>query len=177
MRMTLALGLLAATALAPLQASGRPLEDFFGQYAGRTISTTKEGLSERDLNVTIRPSKKGFSLDWTTIIREAGETRHRGYSINFLPSKREGIYGSAMRSDMFGGQEPLDPLKGEPYVWARVHQDKLTVYSLLITDAGGYELQVYDRELTPEGMRLTFSRTRDGEPLKVINGTLERVGK
>jgi hypothetical protein len=175
MRITLSLALLTATALAPVQVNGRPLEDFFGQYAGRTISTTSEGLSERDLNVNIRSAKKGFTLQWTTVIREAGETRHRGYTIDFQPSNRKGIYGSAMRSDKFGGKEPLDPLKGEPYVWARVREDTLTVYSLVITDTGGYEIQVFDRELTSDGMRLTFSRTRDGEQLKVINGTLERL--
>jgi len=46
---------------------------------------------------------------------------------------------------------------------------------LVITDEGGYEIQVYDRTLIAEGMSLRFSRVRDGKVLKQINGTLERV--
>ena len=178
-RVILAFGLMSAIGSRPTGAVDRPLEDFFGQYAGQTISEAGAGLAERDLNVTIRPWKKGkgFTLEWTTVIRSADETRRQSHSINFQPSARPGIYGAAMRSDMFGGQGALDPLKGDPYVWARIDEDTLTVHSLLITEEGGYEMQVFDRTLMPEGgMRLTFSRLRDGQPLKVIHGTLQRIG-
>jgi hypothetical protein len=180
LRVILAFGLMFAIAARPGRAADSPLQDFFGHYAGRTISEAGAGLSERDLNVAIRPWQKGkgFTLEWTTVIRRrADETRRQSYSINFQPSARPSIYGAAMRSDMFGGQGALDPLKGDPYVWARIDEDTLTVHSLLITEEGGYEMQVVDRTLTPEGgLRLTFSRIRDGHPLKVIHGTLQRIG-
>jgi hypothetical protein len=177
-RLLLASLALAAARPAPLAAAtaDRPLGDFFGEYAGESISETDDGLSARDLSVTIKPWRSaGFTVEWTTVIRAGGGTRRQSYSIDFQPSPRPGIYGSAMRNDLFGGEAPLDPLKGEPYVWARIDGDTLTVYSLLITDDGGYEIQQFDRTLTEGGMRLAFTRVRDGEKLRTINGTLKRV--
>jgi hypothetical protein len=171
-----ALAVLALAAARPAAAADRPLKDFFGEYAGQTISGAADELSARDLSVSIEPWKAdGFTVKWTTVIRGRDGVRRQSYSINFQPSPRPGIYGSAMRADMFGGQAPLDPLKGEPYVWARIDGDRLDVYSLMITDDGGYEIQLFDRRLTADGMDLTFSRVRDGETLREINGTLKRV--
>jgi len=157
-------------------AEGRPIKDFFGQYIGRTISVMGEGLSSRDLNVAIKPHKKGFTLDWTTVTRKAdGTTKSKSYSINFQGTNRAGIYASAMRNDVFGNAVPLDPLKGDPYVWAGIDGETLTVHAMLITDDGGYEMQVYDRTLTEDGMLLRFSRIRDGQQLKLITGTLKKI--
>ena len=79
-----------------------------------------------------------------------------------------------MRRDAFGHSEPLDPLKGEPYVWADIEGPTLRVHALLITDDGGYEMQVYRRTLTADGMTLEFSRNRNGKELKTIYGNLQR---
>jgi hypothetical protein len=168
---------LAAAWPGPLAAADRPLRDFFGEYVGQSISGAEEGLTARDLNVVIKPWKeRGFTLDWTTVIHARSGTRRQSYSINFQPSPRPGIYGSAMRNDMFGGEAPLDPLKGGPYVWARIDGDTLTVNSMTITDEGGYEIQTFNRTLTPQGMQLSFSRVRNGETLREIDGVLKRVG-
>ena len=68
---------------------------------------------------------------------------------------------------------PINPLnEGDPFVWATIKGDTLTVYALLITEAGGYELQTYARTLTADGMRLSFTRLRDGQQLKAITGVL-----
>jgi hypothetical protein len=79
-----------------------------------------------------------------------------------------------MHKDMFGQSEPLDPIKGEPYFWADIHGATLTVRALLIGDDGGYEIQVYRRTLTPDGMALKFTRNRNGTELKTIYGLLQR---
>jgi hypothetical protein len=79
-----------------------------------------------------------------------------------------------MHRDTFGHAEPLDPLKGEPYVWAGISGPTLTVHALLITNDGGYEIQVYRRTLTADGMALTFSRNRNGRELKTVYGVLGR---
>ena len=156
----------------------RPIKDFFGTYVGRSISTVEEGLSERDLAVSIKPYKdNGYTVDWTTLIRKKdAEWSRKSYSINFGPTKRPGIYGSEMRSNMFGGAVPLDPLAGEPFFWSRIDGDTLSVYALIIREDGGYEMQVYDRTWTPKGLELKFTRFRNGEPLKLISGMLERKG-
>jgi hypothetical protein len=45
---------------------------------------------------------------------------------------------------------------------------------MLITDDGGYEMQVYRRTLTDDGMSLSFSRNRNGQELKTVYGVLAR---
>jgi hypothetical protein len=173
----LALFLLAGAA-ASAEVPDRPIKDFFGTYAGRSINTVEQGLSERDLAVSIKPHKdRGFTIEWTTLIRHNNaDWSRKTYTINFGPTTRPGIYGSQMRSNMFGGAVPLDPLEGQPYVWARVEGDTMTVYALIIREDGGYEIQTFDRTWTPKGLDLKFTRFRDGEPLKLITGKLERTG-
>lgn len=163
--------------LAPAHAADRPIEDFYGEYVGQSISGTDEGLNRRDLAVTIRPAEtgEGFVIGWTTIIpKEGGETVRRQWSIAFQPAGRPHLFGSAMQKDMFGNLQPLDPLKGEPYVWARIRGDTLSVYVMLVTKDGGYEMQAYHRTLTDGGMHLRFTRQREGTTLKVVEGTLTR---
>jgi hypothetical protein len=154
-----------------------PLEKFFGNYVGQSISLADQGLSERDLAVTIKPyQKEGFSLDWTTITkRPEGKTKHQSYSVAFEPTSRPGIFRAAQRRNMFGHFMPLDPMAGEPYLWAHLGDDTLTVQAMLITEDGGYEIQTYERSLAPHGLDLTFSRVADGKVLKTINGVLRRA--
>lgn len=154
------------------------LQKFFGSYTGQSISLADQGLSERDLAVTIKPyQNEGFSLDWTTITkRPDGKTKHQSYSVAFEPTPREGIYRAAQRRNMFGHFTPLDPMAGEPYLWAHLSDDTLTVQALLITEDGGYEIQTYERRLAPHGLDLTFSRIADGKILKTIDGVLRKEG-
>ena len=95
--------------------------------------------------------------------------------VEFIATKRPNIYSSAMKTNVFGGRQALDPLKGDPYVWARIDGQTLTQYVMIITDEGGYEMQTYERTLIASGMSLRFSRVRVGKVLKEVNGTLERV--
>lgn len=162
---------------APAWADDARMSDFFGDYSGRTISSTEGDLSERDLSVSIKGEKKGFVVDWTTVTYNAsGKSKRKSYSITFLPTARDSIFASAMKKNAFGAQVPLDPIKGEPYVWGRISGQTLTVYALHITDDGGYEMQVTDRTLNGDGLDLRFSRVRDGKPLMEITGTLVRTG-
>lgn len=173
----IALWLVALLAVAG-EAAEHSIAPFIGEYRGRAISDSGAGLDERDLSVVIEERGKGaFVVKWTTISRgsESGRLRKKAYEVAFIPTRRENIYSSAMKTNVFGGRQAMDPLKGDPYVWARIDGNTLTIYALIITDEGGYEIQVYDRTLTDAGMSLRFSRVRDGEVLKQIEGTLERV--
>jgi hypothetical protein len=172
----LAAGFLIFPAVSAGAANAVGIEAFYGRYTGQAISTMEEGISKRDLSVRIIDAGKGsFTLDWITFTRkEDGRRKRKSYSITFRPTKRGNVYGSAMRSDKFGNAMPLDPLKGEPYVWARIQDKTLTVHALHITEDGGYEMQVYDRTLTDDGLQLRFSRVNNGEQLKLITGTLVR---
>jgi hypothetical protein len=159
-------------------AADAALAQFFGEYAGRAVQAPNEALAPRDLGIKIGPhDKDGFSLDWTTVIHGADGPKRQTYSINFAPLERAGFFASAMRNDTFGHAEPLDPLKGDPYIWARIAGRTLTVHAMLITDDGGYEMQVYERTLTEggSGMSIKFTRNRDGRQLKTVTGLLKRM--
>lgn len=173
--LVLALVLTFGPATSSLGNSGT-LQKFFGSYTGQSISLADQGLSERDLAVTIKPyQNEGFSLDWTTITkRPDGKTKHQSYSVAFEPTPRAGIYRAAQRRNMFGHFTPLDPMAGEPYLWAHLSDDTLTVQALIITEDGGYEIQTYERRLAPHGLDLTFSRISDGKILKTIDGVLRK---
>ncbi|WP_037457736.1 hypothetical protein [Skermanella stibiiresistens] len=178
--LTLGLMLAAMLALAPgaVRAADRAtLQKFIGNYVGQSISLADQGLSERDLAVTIKPyGDDGFSLDWTTITkRPEGKSKQQSYSVAFEPTPRAGIFRAAQRRNMFGHFTPLDPMAGEPLLWAHLGTDTLTVQALLITEDGGYEIQTYERKLAAHGLDLTFSRVADGKVLKTISGVLRRV--
>ena len=156
-------------------AGAQPYERFFGDYEGEAISDTDGELEQRDLKVSIGPIEDGFSINWVVVTtKTGGKVKRKEYTVNFKPSGREGIYRSAMRTNVFGQAVPLDPLQGDPYVWARIEDDALRVHALIIREDGGYELQVYNRVLTPTGLDLSYSRIRDGEVLRTVTGTLKR---
>jgi hypothetical protein len=151
-------------------------DKFMGEYVGEGISVTEPSLRKRDLKVTISPTEDGFQVAWVSVTRRAsGKIKRSAYAINFKPSKKEHVYSAAMRTDMFGNQVPLDPMRGDPYVWARIDGDTLFVYQMLINEKGGYEMQVYERTFTSTGLDLKYSRVRDGEVLRTITGKLKRI--
>lgn len=175
MRATLSFALLLLVLAATPALAQSAAQKFVGDWSGQTISTTAEGLEQRDLAVTITAKDKAFAVKWTTIIRKDNKVDRREFQVEFQPTPRDGVYSAAMRTNMFGAREPLDPLKGDPYVWARIKGDTLTVHALHILDDGGYEMQVYDRTVTGETMTLKFSRVRDGQQLVGITGTLKKT--
>jgi hypothetical protein len=129
-----------AWSAAPAQAQDKRISAFFGEYEGNSISSTEQGLSKRYLSVSIQPKDEGFTLKWTTITyKKAGEAKPKAYSIDFRSSARPNIFASEMRKNKFSGSVPLDPLKGEPCVWGRLHGSSLTVHALMITNDGSYE--------------------------------------
>ena len=67
-------------------------------------------------------------------------------------------------------------MRGQPYVWARIQGDILSVFMMLITDDGGYEVHAYHRTLTTGGMKLRFTVQHGDKTLKVIEGTLKKTG-
>ncbi|MDP2697954.1 hypothetical protein [Thalassospira sp.] len=157
-------------------ARAESIDPFIGEYHGAAIDYGQDELKARDLDVSIKQNAKGFSIDWSTVIyKDDGREKLAKLSIDFYESDRPGIYGSAMRTGLFGKRVPNDPMQGEPFVWARIVNGTLTVHALYITENGGYEMQVYDRTLDQDGnIDLVFERFRDGEAIRAIKGKLER---
>lgn len=151
-------------------------EQFIGDYTGGAEVVSADGSREhRNMAVTISETKEGFTVQWTSVIHKSdGRVKENTFSIDFLPSDREGIFSAAMGRSLFGQAVPLDPMKGEPYVWGRIVGDTMSVFSLFISDDGGYEMQQYDRTLAEGGLQLDFSLSRNGEQQRSVSTFLER---
>lgn len=173
----LAVAGLALALPAPVSADDKPISAFLGRYVGKTLMQSDKDVTIRDLDVMIEKAKNGgFTVEWSTITYRADKTQKKSnFKVTFQDTRREGVFGSAMRRNKFGKAIPLDPLKGEPYVWSRIDGNTLTVNMMLITAAGSYEIQTYDRTLTDDGLDLRFFRVRDGKSLKEIRAKLKRV--
>lgn len=162
--------------MAPAASALEPLEPFFGRYVGKSVSVDAGGVTVRDLSVEIDRFENGFSLTWTALIpRAGGDAKRKSYTTNFKPTKNPNTFKAAQRRDLFGAMVPHDPLAGDPYVWARLKQDTLSVFALVIDEDGTYEMQVYDRTLTDGGLDLAFSRYREGNLLRRLEGVLTRT--
>jgi len=172
----LAIGALALFALSfATNLPAADFERFVGSYAGSAQVESDGESQKRDMSVTIAPAGKGFEVNWKSIsYRADGRIKEKEYAIDFLPTRRDGIYASAMGIDVFGNPTQLDPMKGDPYVWGRITGDTLTVFSLFIDQNGGYEMQEYNRTLADGGLDLDYQRIRNGEKLKRIRVFLER---
>lgn len=154
------------------------VEPFIGRYIGHSISNLEDNVSARDFDVTIMEGRKGgFKVSWTTFIHKGnGAVKKKASTIAFKRTGRPGVFASAQKKDMFGNHTPYDPMDGDPYVWARISGKKLSVFGLLVTDSGGYEMQVYHRTLTDRGMELEFTRMGEEGLIRRVSGNLQRVG-
>lgn len=158
----------------PLAASG--IEDFLGSYTGSAEVLGPDGEpSTRDLSVEIAETKKGFSVRWSsTTEKRRGRRKEKSYHVEFVHSNRRGVFSAAMQRNLFGHEVQLDPMKGEPYVWARIEGGTLTVFSMFIYENGDYEMQQYDRSLSAEGFDLDYTAHRNGALVRQIQTTLKR---
>jgi hypothetical protein len=161
--------------LLPGMAGAVDISRFVGVYAGTAEFVVDGTPQQRDMSTTIEATRDGFELNWTSVTYKSdGRTKEKTYAIEFVPSERDNIYQSAMKSNLFGKAVPLDPLKGEPFVWARFEGDMLSVFSLFINEAGNYEVQEFHRTLVPEGLHLRFLRVHNGVTEREIETLLER---
>lgn len=162
--------------LLPVAAGAAGIGAFAGEYSGSAAVVKPGGETEqRDMSVVIRETRDGFMLRWTSVsIKKDGRRKAKTYEITFQPSGRGDVFAAAMTRNVFGHAVQLDPMKGEPYVWARIIDDTLTVFSLFIAPNGDYEMQQYDRRLAPGGLDLIFSSHRNGIPMRVLQTFLKR---
>ena len=149
---------------------------FVGSYSGSADVVQVDGTSvPRDMSVEVKETRNGFTVTWTSVTyRASGKVSEKSYTVDFVPSGRGQVYAAAQKKNVFGHEVQLDPMKGEPYVWARIEGGTLTVFSLFVDVNGGYNLQQYDRTLTEGGLDLRFQTIRDGRILRAVDTFLER---
>ncbi|KIC11421.1 hypothetical protein RA19_07575 [Leisingera sp. ANG-M1] len=165
----------AALLLLPLQALA-DVARFAGEYTGSVDIVKADGDTDpRDMSVEIRETRKGFTLRWTaTTEKDDGRKKTKSYEVEFVPSGRDGVFSAAMTRNVFGHAVPLNPMEGEPFVWGRLTNGTLTVFSLFIHPNGDYEMQQYDRTLAEGGLNLVYSSRLNGEPKRQLETFLAR---
>lgn len=150
------------------------LDAFFGHWRGQGVAEGENemflSMSARDIDVTIRPHDDAFTVAWTTVIRAGSpddpEIRRNSATLFFEPTDRENVWEAE------GSENPLDD--GAPLSWARLEGATLTVYQLVISERGGYDLTSYARTLEEDRMILVFTRLQDGAPVRSVRGRLTR---
>ncbi len=157
---------------------------FYGDWQGATLTTNEGGgidATPADLNVLIEPDGSGFRMQWTGFTQENSDAPLVRSTIEarFTPTDRQGVFAfnpeqSSMLLRLFGDPSTNNPLKGEPLLWARLSDQTLSVYGLVIDERGGFDLYQHVRTLTGDGMTALYSlRTEHGVEL-TLEGQLQR---
>ncbi len=159
------------------------LKAFFGTYVGVAQSTDTHGgtKEQRDIDIVITPyESSGFRINWTNVTlvqgrRDLPGVERRVSQVIMVPGSGPGYFVEAKAYNPFREHEEMEPMGGDPVQWAVLDDDGLFVYSFVILDDGRYELQVYRRWLTKEGLDLHFERIVDDAVLRVIDGHTVRA--
>jgi hypothetical protein len=169
-RFWIVLAVLIAAA-APATAQNLSIAAFYGTFQGNGVAENEDSayfaMTPRDFDVAIAPADNGFTITWTSVIREGGDPK--------APNVRRKSTTRAFTSTgkgMFRAVDSGDPVKGEEASWARIRKNTLTVYAMTVDPDGTYQMQRYDRTLSGTGMDLTFTRTKDGERTRRVKGKL-----
>jgi len=182
-----AIGLVLASMLVCSKAaSAAELEDYFGTYVGvATVEKGEPGESKkRDIDMIISPYKKnGFQIEWIAVSlvngrRDVPGVTRQKHKVLFEPDDRGCcLFVEVGEYNPFTENEALRPMLGEPVRWAVLDSNGLQVYSFAILEDGDYELQIYNRRLTDQGIDLLYERIKDGTVKRRITGRTVRTSE
>lgn len=159
-------------AAVPAAAENLTPKAFYGVYSGTGIARSKDsfyfGITMRDLDVEIRPEGDGFTVSWTTVLRQGGtpenpDVRKKTTKIAFKPSDNPKTWKAVDRTD---------PYSPEGMSWVRISGRTMTTYIMTISKNGKYNLQSYARTISGRGMDLEFTRIKDGETTRTVKAKL-----
>jgi hypothetical protein len=168
---------------AGLNAATGPLAPFFGTYVGiaEVNDTDGGGHEQRDMDIVIEPYQDdGFRLHWVNVTlvdgrRDVKGVERRVQEVLFRPAPKGDFFVEVQAENLFRERAQMQPMQGDPVRWATVDDGDLIVYSFIVYDDGRYELQIYERFLTEDGLDLEFRRVVDGELVRQVIGTTVRA--
>jgi hypothetical protein len=146
------------------------LSRFFGTYSGFGVAEDSTGPfinTERNFALAIRPADAGgFEVSWSTGKRKGNDPNQLAAIIDtqttqFRPTGKPGLYR---------GVDAGSPIDGATLAWARLQGDLLVTYQLVLDESGVPEMQIYRRRLTPKGLELLFTASRDGQVTRTVRG-------
>ncbi|MCW5771444.1 MAG: hypothetical protein KIT16_07420 [Rhodospirillaceae bacterium] len=146
------------------------IKAFYGHFKGEGIAKNRDNLdfsrTMRDLDTIIEPDgDTGFSVKWSTVIRDGEGGRKIDNALRFVPSGK---------ANVFKAVDAGDPIVKGYYAWARLENRILTVNVIEVGEDGQGRWQVYERRLTGDGMELTFRRLDPSGALRIVSGKLKR---
>ncbi len=179
----LAIGLAIAAIFVAAPALADSIEPFIGTYVGtaQVLGPNGEVSEERDMDITIAAERgDGFRITWINVTRVDGRrdvpgVRRRVDEVILEPGDRDGVFLEKTQRSLFERRQEVDVIAGDAMRWARIDGDSLGVFSLVVLENGGYQLQSYERILTEDGLRIEFSRVDNGEVTRRIIGRTIRV--
>jgi hypothetical protein len=144
------------------------VKPFVGRYEGSAVAKNRDslyfGVGNRDMGIDISAKGDGFSVRWSTI-KKGGKRKNKTTTMTFVATPQPGIYKSEKNGE---------PIGGKPYSWAHIRGKEMRVYIFAVRKDGGYDLSIYRRTLTSDGMRVEFRRLRDGSPVRIVIGKAAR---
>jgi hypothetical protein len=167
---TVVAGSAALAADDPAAPEKHPIEPFVGTYAGSGVSELVGGkqskVTQRDFDVEVVKEGDNFRVLWSSIdfrIND-GQTnpKAQGQSVLFQPT---------VNGKLFKGPE-ADLMQGQTQYWAGIDGSSLTVYSITISESGGYILNAWTRTLQGKNMLLAFRSSVDGNIRRTATGQL-----
>ncbi len=164
---------LIAAAMAPTRGDAEGaagLKDFFGRFSGQGVAKNRDNLdfarTMRELDTIIEPAGEGgFTVKWTTVIRDIEGGRKIDNSLTFAPAGKPNVFKTV---------DAGDPVQKGQYAWARLEGRTLTINVLEVGEEGQGRWQVYERRLTGDGMELTYRRLDGSGALRIVSGKLKR---
>lgn len=166
----------------PLHAAEGPLASFFGTFIGKAeVEDLSGGGEQRDLDIVIEPyNDGGFRLSWVNVTlidgrRDVPGVQRRVQNVLFEPAAEGDFFVEAEEENPFRERTEMEPMRGDPVRWATLQDGQLIVYSFVVRKDGRYELQIYERWLTEDGMDIQFRRLLDGEVQRRITGRTVRA--
>lgn len=179
------LGLVAGCSLVLCVSSARaadePLAPFYGAWQGVGIDVHAAELEPTadDLDVAIQPDGDGFRARWTTFQHgPLDRTERQTFEARFGPTERPGVFAfdqqqPSLFGRLFAAPATGNPLEGETLLWARLQDDTLTLYSLALTEEGGFDLNRHAWTLRDDGLSVTYTRRTEKGQVTRIAGRLE----
>ena len=174
---------LGGWAIGPASATSEALERFYGAYVGvAEVENRVTGETRaRDMDIVIEPyDEDGFRIHWVNVTlvdgrRDVPGVERRVQTALFEPAGHGEFYLEVQEGSLFREREQMRPMQGDPVRWAAIADGTLHVYSFVVLPDGRYELQIYDRILTDEGIDIRFQRIVDGEIMREITGQTVRA--
>jgi hypothetical protein len=190
MRPPLAVILIMGVALLgrlPAAAGDVSLESFHGQWRATEAAVEGDALDLEvrpgDLNTTLTVERGGFRLRWTALERDqaTGTFARREAEATFKATNRPGVFAydeqqTSLLGRLFASPATGNPLEGETLLWARLDGPTLIVFSLGLTNRGGFDLHRAAHTLEDGVISLDHVVETEDRGRTTIRGRLQPAG-